>query len=324
MLEFALIFLVSFAATFISVPWLIPKLKRAGLTGKDVNKPDKPEVPEMGGFAIVFGLSGGILLAIYLNTFYDVFDGGFQLKLLLAAFCTILVMAFVGIFDDLFDMRQLVKAVLPLFAALPLVAVKAGVNTMTFPFIGPVHLGIIYTLILIPIGVTGASNVTNMLAGFNGLEAGMGAAACFSLALIAIALGRPEAAIILIATLGALLAFLYYNWHPSRVLIGDIGTLTIGAVLASAVIIGNFETAGVIVIIPYAIDFFIKAVNRFPSKGWWGIYENGKLFCKGKPISFAQTVMKLFGGISERNLVLFFVSFELLFGLFACLLFLWK
>jgi len=324
MLAFVFVFLVSFMATFLSVPWLIPKLKKAGLTGRDVNKPDKPEIPEMGGFAIVSGLSAGILLAIYMYTFYDVFDGNFQIKLVLASFCTVLIMAFVGVFDDLFDMHQFVKAVLPLFAALPLVAVKAGITTMTFPFIGPVHLGILYTLLLIPIGVTGASNVANMLAGFNGLEAGMGSAACLSLAVIALALGKSEAAVMLVAMLGALLAFLYYNRHPSKVLIGDVGTLSIGAVIASAVIIGNYETAGIIVIIPYAIDFFIKASNGFPSKGWWGFYENGKLYCKGTPVSFSQTVMKLFGGISERNLVLFFINLELLFGLVAVLLFVVK
>jgi hypothetical protein len=58
----------------------------------------------------------------------------------------------------------------PIIAALPLMAIAAGETTMFIPFFGIINLGIIYSLIVIPIGVTGASNAFNMLAGFNGLE----------------------------------------------------------------------------------------------------------------------------------------------------------
>jgi UDP-N-acetylglucosamine--dolichyl-phosphate N-acetylglucosaminephosphotransferase len=314
------VILVSFIVTFISTPWIIPKLKRAGLTGRDVNKKDRPEIPEMGGFGIIFGFSSGILLAIALSTFYNhILE--LELRFIFAALSTILIMSLVGIFDDLFAMHQAIKAILPLFAALPLVAVEAGTSTMMIPFIGAVNFGIFYALLLVPIGIAGASNVTNMLAGFNGLEAGMGVVACSALAFIAFRSGQIESLIILLAMCGALLAFLSYNWYPAKVLIGDIGTLSIGAVIASSVIIGNFETAGVIVILPYAVDFFIKARNRFPSKNWWGEWRGGKLVCKGKPISFCQWIMKLTGGITERGLVLTLISIEILFGVIAILLF---
>ncbi|MEA3254971.1 MAG: hypothetical protein U9Q22_03945 [Candidatus Altiarchaeota archaeon] len=316
------IFLVSFLTTLVLTPWIIPKLQRAGITGRDVNKPDKPEIPEMGGFAVVFGLSAGLLLAIALSTFFGFFNEDFQLKFILAAFATIMLMTLVGIFDDLFTMHQAVKAALPLFAALPLVAVKAGDTTLSIPFIGPVPFGIFYTLLIIPIGVAGASNVTNMLAGFNGLEAGMGAVACFSLGVIAVGIEEIEAAILLLAMCGALLAFLCYNRYPARVLIGDLGTLSIGAVIASSVIIGNFEMAGVIIIIPYAIDFFMKARSRFPSSDWWGEQGWSKLVCRGKPVGFCQWIMKATGGITEKNLVLILIGMESIFGVIAIMLFL--
>jgi len=309
--------LVSFIATFLFLPWIIPKLKRAKIVGIDVNKPNKVEIPEMGGFGIIFGFSSGILFAIALSTFFHVFTNNFHLNFILAAFITILLMALIGIFDDLFVMHQAIKAILPIFASLPLVSIRAGVTTMTLPFFGTINFGIFYILLLIPIGVAGASNVTNMLAGFNGLEAGMGLVACSSLAFIAFKIHSIESLIVLLSMIGALLAFLFYNWYPSRVLIGDIGTLSIGAVIASSVIIGNFETAGLIVIIPYAIDFVIKAINKFPSKNWWGIYRKGKLYSPDKPIGFCQLIMKIFGGISERNLVLVLIFIELIFGIIA-------
>jgi UDP-N-acetylglucosamine--dolichyl-phosphate N-acetylglucosaminephosphotransferase len=322
MMGFGVVFLVSFLATLVSVPWIVPKLVRAGLVGKDVNKPDRPEVAEMGGFGIVFGLSCGILAAVALSTFFGYSFPALRLELVLAALSTLLLMSLIGIFDDLFAMHQLVKATLPLFAALPLVAVEAGTSTMVFPFIGPVSFGVFYILLLVPAGVAGASNVTNMLAGFNGLEASVGFVACASLAAVAFSLGEVEAFMILLAMCGALLAFLFYNRYPARVFPGDIGTLSIGAVIATAVIVGDFELAGMIVIIPHALDFFIKARNGFPSSGWWGEPVGGKLVCRGAPISLCQWIMKLSGGISESRLVLLLVCFEAVCGVFAIMLFL--
>ncbi len=59
-------------------------------------------------------------------------------------------------------------------------------------------------------------------------------------------------------------------------MIGDVGTLLIGAVIAAAVILGNFEAAGAIIIIPYLIDFAIKLVNKLPSEDWWGTLRGRK------------------------------------------------
>ncbi len=327
MLSYLIVPVVSFLTTYITAPWIMPKLKKAGLTGDDVNKKEKPSLPEMGGLVIVFGFSAGILSSISMYTFSQHVHlllcvteiNNLELNLVLASLSTILIMTLVGIFDDLFAMRQSIKALLPMFASLPLVAVQAGVSTMRFPFVGNVDFGIFYALILIPVGITGASNVTNMLAGFNGLEAGMGLVASMSLAYIAWSIDRPEALILLLSMSGALLAFLKYNWYPARLLMGDIGTLSIGTIIAASVIVGNFETAGIIVTMPYIIDFFIKLANRFPSDKWWGELYNGKLTCNGKPISLCQWIMKLSNGIKEQNLVKLLILIELIFGALAIL-----
>ena len=77
------------------------------------------------------------------------------------------------------------------------------------------------------------------------------------------------------------------------------------------------------VTVTFIIDFFIKLVNKFPSRQWWGEYKNGKLYpVEGKVLGFAQLVMKKFNGISERNLTLFFIGLEILVGLFVLALFL--
>ncbi len=298
---------LSFCVTFAFTKLLIPRLKRFGMVGKDENKANAPEVAEMGGLAIVAGLTAGILLAVTFNSFL-----GFQFNLVnvLAAMITIHAIAFIGITDDLLDIPQWLKAILPLFAAAPLVAVKAASSTAIFvPFLGHIDFGLAYILILIPIGIAVSSNLSNMLAGYNGMEAGMAAVIFAAVGILALHDNAAEMAVIAFPMLAALLAFLFFNWYPARIFPGDVGNLTFGVVLASAVIIGNLESAGALLMIPYVIDFFIKAANRFPHT--YQDVKNGKIYPKeGKVKGFAHLVMKLANGISERNLALVFIGIE--------------
>ncbi len=314
-------FVCALAASFFSFPLVIPRLIRAGIIGKDLNKPGQPKVAEIGGLVTIAGFSVGILLIITLKTFTDQFNV-INLQYLLAALSTVLIAVLIGVVDDFISLRQWVKAITPIFSALPLIAVKAGDTSIGIPFLGQIDVGIVYTLVLVPIGVTVAANGVNMLAGFNGLETGMGLVGMAALTIIALRLGENTALVILLAALGALLATLRYNWYPAKVFIGDAGTFSIGAIMATAVIIGNFELAGVIVMIPHAVDFFIKATNHFPSQGWEGKYQEGKLYCPTpKPKGLAQLIMKLTGGVSERNLTLILIATEAIFGGIAIWLF---
>ncbi|MBC7220203.1 UDP-N-acetylglucosamine--dolichyl-phosphate N-acetylglucosaminephosphotransferase [Candidatus Bipolaricaulota bacterium] len=304
---------------------LLPQLRAAGMVGRDMNKPNRPEVPEMGGLALVAGFGAGVLLAVALEAFVPSLLP-VDFTALLAVLGTVLLTTLVGVVDDLLGMGQWVKAFLPLLASLPLVAIRAGQVTMTIPFLGQVDFGLLYPLVLVPIGVTGAANAANMLAGFNGLELGVGLVAMGSLAGIAAGLGQMTALALLLAGLGAGLGLLVFNWYPARVFVGDVGTLSIGAILATACIVGDMELAGVIVIVPYGVDFLLKAVHRFPSRGWWGeLGDDGKLRCPAHgPVSLPQLVMKLAGGITERALVGVLVGIELVCGLGAVALYLWR
>jgi len=217
-------------------------------------------------------------------------------------------------------MPQKVKAFMPIFAALPLIVIEEGSTFMRIPFLGNVNFGLLYTLVKIPSEVTIAANAVNMLAGFNGLEVGMGIIAVGSLAIIAYLMGKISVLLILLAALGALLATLCFNWYPAKILVGDVGTLSIGAIIAAAVTMGNFEIAGAILLIPYIVDFLIKAKNHFPYS--FGVYRGGKLYCpEGGPVGLGQLIMKVCGGISERNLVLVLMGIEVVCGVVAILLY---
>jgi UDP-N-acetylglucosamine--dolichyl-phosphate N-acetylglucosaminephosphotransferase len=191
--------------------------------------------------------------------------------------------------------------------------------------VGAVDFWIFYPLLLVPLGVTVAANATNMLAGYNGLELGLGIIEMIALSVVAVILGQTTSLVILLSGLGALLGLLYFNWHPARVFVGDVGTLSIGAIVATAVIVGGFEVAGVIIFIPHAVDFLLKAAHRFPTSGWSGeIHDDGRLYCPPHgPVSLPQLMMKLAGGIHERSLVLLLMGIEALFGILAITSYVW-
>ena len=313
----------SLLVTIVVVTLLIPRLHRARIVGKDMHKPGRPEVAEMGGLAIVAGTGVGISTALAMMSFFHVFQDASEV-LLLAALATILLTALIGIVDDLLGMRQVVKAFLPAVAALPLVALRAGHTSLVIPFVGRIDFWIFYPLFLVPAGVMVAANAVNMLAGFNGMEAGMGLIAMGSLAVIAASTHATTALVILLAGAGALLGVLFFNWYPAKILVGDVGTLSIGALIATAVIVGNFETAGVIVIIPYAIDFLFKAAHGFP-KSFGELRNDGKLHCpENTPVGLGQFIMKITGGIKEWALTSVLMGVELIFGMLAIAVYMWR
>jgi len=318
MLFLIVVAIVSFFVSLVSGKVLIRKFTEAGLVGFDVHKPGKVKVPEMGGLAIVSGFVASTIFAVGLNTLAarGILSINLNLDLIsvFATLATILIVAIIGLFDDLVKMRQLTKGILPVFASVPLIAVAAGHPYMILPFIGEIYLPLLYPLVLIPLGLTTASNLSNMYAGFNGMEAGMGLIMCLTAFILALNLGSVEAALFMAAMIGALLAFMYYNRHPSKVFPGDVGTLTIGASIACAVIVGNMEIIGLFLFFPHLIDFILKAKNGFPKEIDYTSYKNGKLYTK-KVVGLPSLVLRLTGGLKECRLVASLLLFEALLGI---------
>ena len=194
----AAFFFVALVVSCWCVPIFNRRLRHAGIVGKDLHKPGQPEISEMGGLAVVVGFSSGLVLAAAIMSFFHLFTS-VNLVSLLAVLCTILFAGLIGLIDDLLGMRQWVKALLPAIAALPLMAVRAGHTWLVVPFVGRVDFWIFYPLFLIPAAVTVAANAVNMLAGFNGLEVGIGLVAMASLAALAGILHQTLAFILLLS-----------------------------------------------------------------------------------------------------------------------------
>ena len=200
--------LLSFLVTRLTMPRIIRKLEAADIVGKDIHKSWKPVVAEMGGFGILFGFIIGMFSGIYMHNILT-----FQLLVVLVV---ILLVGIIGIVDDLLALSSKEKFFLLFLAGLPLI------------WAAPPNVGLLY-LITIPIALSIGSNLTNMLAGLNGIESGLGIISMASLTIACIILGKYDVTIISMSMLGALIAFLYFNRYPAKIFPGDTGTLIIGA-----------------------------------------------------------------------------------------------
>ncbi len=311
--------IAAFVFTLIVTPILIRYLSKIGLTDIDMNKKDKPVLPRSGGIAVSIGLFFGIMVYIFVQTFF--WHDNSKVISLLAAVISIATIAFIGFIDDLLgalgskthSLKQWQKPLLVLPAAIPLMVVNAGVSTIHIPIIGNVNLGLLYPLILIPIAVIGAGNMVNLLAGFNGLEAGMGIIYTAMLGLFAYVNGRETAAVIAFVTFSALLAFYYFNKYPARILPGDSLTYLLGAVIACIAILGNLEKKALIISIPFFLEFALKLRGRLKKQSY-GQYKDGKIVSLYHKVYSLPHIFTITGKYNERQVVYLMVLMELVFA----------
>ncbi len=312
---------MAFIITFIATNWLIRYLKRINMVVKDQNKKDTPLIPISGGLAVMSGIFVGLMFYVFAQTFYYKYTA--TLIYLFAAYISIYMITFVGFVDDIIikkskdtsaGLKQWQKPILTLSAAVPFMVINAGVTTMTLPFFGRIDIGLLYPLIFIPIGVIGAANMVNLLAGFNGVEVGMGIVYTGMLGLYAYFNNREVAALIALITFASLIAFYLYNKYPAKIFPGDSLTYLLGGVIASIAILGNIERAAIIASIPFIIEFILKSRSKFQAKSY-GFYKDGKIVSyHGKKIYSIPHILTSTGKFTEKQIFWFLILIELFFS----------
>lgn len=328
-------FLLSLATTVFITPLFINFFLKTGITGIDIQKKNKPVVAEMGAPPVIIGFLIGIFFVIGMVTF--VYGNGSLIDFF-AVISTMLIITFIGMIDDLSTLtkergkykkskikkrkglRQYQKAILPLLGAIPLMAVNAGISTMSLPFLGPVNFGIVYPLVLIPLGIVGASSAFNLLAGMNGLESGLGIIAVLALGIFTYIQGEIIASYLALAFAGALLGFWIYNRYPAKIFPGDSLTYLTGTMIASIAIVGNVEKFAILIFIPWFLEGILKARKRFQAESFGMLQKDGTLKAPYKKIySLTHAVMKL-GRFKEKQVVGILYGIEILIVIGAFLI----
>lgn len=272
---------LSFLLSFYALPKWIKKCREVGFLWEDMNKVSKNKsVAASGGIIVVISFVVGVLSYIAMKTF--ILGGDGEITKIFALLAVILILALVGFVDDVlgWTFRGLsirFRLFLAFIASIPLVVINAGSEIINIPFFGVIDLGFYYPLLLIPIGIAGATTTYNFLAGFNGLESGQGIIILSFLSFVAYKTGNSWLSVVGLCMVASLIVFYFYNKFPAKVFPGDILTYSIGALIACMAILGNFEKIAVFVFIPYIIETFLKLRGNLTKQSFGKANEDGSL-----------------------------------------------
>ena len=322
--------LISFVLTAIFLPKWNKKCNKVGMLWEDMNKYHKPGVASSGGIIVIMSFVLGVLFYVAIRQFLFKDVDGLSLDIF-ALLSVILILAVIGVADELLGWKHgglsaRFRIFMALAASIPLVVINAGTHVINLPFLGNVELGLIYPLILIPLGIAGASTTYNMLAGLNGLESGQGIIIISFLSFIAYITGSSWLSLIGLCMVASLIVFYYYNKCPARVFPGDILTYSIGALIACMAILGNFEKMAVFVFIPYILEVILKSRGRLKKQSFVIPQKDGSLEMPYNKI-YGLTHLSLFilkkfkKKVYETDVVYLIFAFQIIICLLALLLF---
>jgi UDP-GlcNAc:undecaprenyl-phosphate GlcNAc-1-phosphate transferase len=231
-------FLVAALIAFAATPPVARLARRLGVIHRprDRDLHDRP-VPGLGGLAILAAAVGAALVFLPWNGETRGIVGG------------ALAIALVGAVDDWREggLHPAVKLAGQFAAAAIPVSAGVYVDHVTLPFVDPLGLGETGGKALTLLGMVAVMNIVNFTDGADGLAAGVCTIAAGTFAIIALSFeGRDDAGVLAALTAGAALGFLWHNFHPASIFMGDAGSNLLGLLLASVAIQGVLKTAAVV------------------------------------------------------------------------------
>ncbi|MBM3242803.1 undecaprenyl/decaprenyl-phosphate alpha-N-acetylglucosaminyl 1-phosphate transferase [Candidatus Poribacteria bacterium] len=194
-------------------------------------------IPRVGGIAIAISFFTAVVLA------YSLFHADLAASIsYLTGLCIGGALIFlIGLLDDIKGLNAPKKFAGQILSALALVPFGFLIKTLEIPFIGTVHLGFFFGIALTVFWVVAIINAFNLIDGMDGLSSGVAVIASITLAIFSILSGKLLMAIVLIAVLGSTLGFLWHNWHPAKIFMGDCGAMFLGFLLAAVSIKTSYQ-----------------------------------------------------------------------------------
>ncbi len=183
------------------------------------------------------------------------------------------LMCAVGFIDDTRRIRALHKLYFQIGAAIIAFGCGFQIHAVKLPLLGELSMGI-FALPITVIWIVGIINAINLIDGLDGLAAGVVFFAGLTNFVVAYLTGAFFPALIMAAMLGAVLGFLFYNFNPARIFMGDSGSYFLGYVIATASLVGSLQktSTAVSLLVPIValgipiFDTLFSMVRRFLEK----------------------------------------------------------
>lgn len=237
---FALI--TSFLVTYVAIPKVIffaQQFRLTDLAGERASH--SGSTPIFGGIAIFSGILFSLLFWAELE----------EIQFLITSF---LIVFFVGVFDDLLNLSPFKKLIGQIIAILVVIYLGEIQIDSMHGVLGVYDLPDFFATLFTVFVVIVIINGFNLIDGVDGLAGGVGVISATCFGFIAVMMGQNDIAIIAFSLVGALLAFLRFNFNPAKIFMGDTGSLVVGMILSVLAI--NTIRYGLV-----TEDF------RFPNKG---------------------------------------------------------
>lgn len=263
--EVLYVFYLTLIICFLCSLFITPYVKKFALKIGATDRPNHRKVhqsvmPRMGGLAIYICFLLGVLI------FQPSQD--FHLPILVGS----LIIISIGILDDLYNLPALVKFIVQIIAAL-LVVLWGGVEMefINTPFGGKINFGY-FTIPLTVLWIVGVTNAINLIDGLDGLAAGVSSIALITISAMAVIMGNTYVIAISTLVLVSTLGFLYYNFYPAKIFMGDTGALFLGYIIGVLSLLGFKNITMISFIVPVLIlgvplsDTFFAIIRRLVNK----------------------------------------------------------
>lgn len=326
-MTFLLAFSSAFLISLISTPIVIKLALYCGI----VDHPNERKVhegvmPRMGGLSMYIGL----ILTYFMLVYFELFE---PVRFINAFLIGATLIVITGVLDDNFQLSPKQKLIGQTLAAFVVVFYGEKVNLIHIPlFDGTVQLGWFGIPITI-LWVVGVTNAINLIDGLDGLAAGVSGIAALSLFSVSLLMGNMVVAVILITLVGAIIGFLFFNFHPAKIFMGDTGSLFLGFSLATLSLLEFKQVTIITFIIPIMIlgvpiadtlfAMFRRYLNGVPMTSPDKNHLHHRLLSRGlshkKVVMVIYAISSFFGLLAVLSIKTpFWVS--ILIAIFACIL----
>ena len=257
--------------TYYVMPHSIRKLRQNGYVVKDMYKHDKPEIPTNAGIILIFTSFLSISLVPLIIKIFNLISSyhidNFELdETNLALLLVISIYALYGLVDDLVDIGRVLKLIIPVTFAFPLISV-VSVESVWIPLLGDYSLvsslygeirwNDLFRITVIPIYVMVVANLVNMHSGYNGLQSGLSIIIILTITIKSYYDGSLKEIVPLGALLGSFLAFFIFNKFPSKIFEGNIGSLFFGSTIGCLIVVQQYWWFGFFILIPHIFNFIL-------------------------------------------------------------------
>lgn len=251
------IYIIGFVVSLVLALFLTPLVKKFAVKVGAVDVPDARKVhtrimPRLGGLGIYLAFILGLIAVLpFIPESLSPRDANFMKAFLIGGSMIVLI----GALDDRFQLSAKVKFLAQIIAACVVVfGFNITVDFVNIPFQD--RYSSLETWISIPLTIfwiVGVTNAINLIDGLDGLAAGVSGIAISTILVMSLLMGNTTVALLCLLLLGGIIGFLFFNFHPAKIFMGDAGSLFLGFSLAMLSLLGFKQIAIVSFITPLII-----------------------------------------------------------------------